>query len=99
MPKKEKLVRGDTEKITSTFQKISDDSGLTLTGFQPDVNTILNNADFLRVDILVEGEFFDLQNFLIQVCQLPYLELIEVIRINPVKNTNEFALQIWMMQE
>ena len=99
LPKKEKLVRGDTEKITSTFQKISDDSGLTLTGFQPDVNTILNNADFLRVDILVEGEFFDLQNFLIQVCQLPYLELIEVIKINPTKNTNQFGLQIWMMQE
>lgn len=99
MPKKEKLVRGDTQKITSTFRKISADSGLKLAEFRPDVNTILNNAEFLKVDILVEGEFFDLQNFLIQVCQLPYLELIEVIKLNPVKNTNQFGLQIWMMQE
>ena len=99
MPKEEKLVRGDTQKITATLQEISADSGLTLAEFRPDVNTILNNAEFLKVDILLEGEFFDLQNFLIQVCQLPYLELIEVIKINPTKNTNQFGLQIWMMQE
>jgi len=99
VPEKEKLVRGDTQKMTATFQKITADSGLKLAEFRPDVNTILNNAEFLKVDILLEGEFFDLQNFLIQVCQLPYLELIEVIKINPVKNTNHFGLQIWMMQE
>jgi hypothetical protein len=99
MPKKEKLVRGDTQKITSTFQKISADSGLKLAEFRPDVNTILNNAEFLKVDVLLEGKFFNLQNFLIQVCQLPYLELIEVIKINPVKDTNQFGLQIWMMQK
>jgi Tfp pilus assembly protein PilO len=98
-PEKEKLDRGDTRKITSDFQKITADSGLNLAEFRPDVNTILNNAEFLKVNILIEGEFFDLQNFLIQVCQLPYLELIEIIKINPVKNTNQFGLQIWMLQE
>jgi len=99
MPKKEKLDRGDIQKITKIFQEITDDSGLRLAELRPDVNTILNNAEFLKVDILLEGEFFNLQNFLIKVCQLPYLELIEVIKINPAKNTNQFGLQVWMMQE
>jgi hypothetical protein len=99
MPKKEKLVRGDIKKLTKTFKKIADNSGLELAELRPDVNTILNSADFLMADVLLEGEFFDLQNFLIQVCQLPYIELIEEIKIKPVKNTNQFGIQVWMMQE
>lgn len=99
LPKKEKLVRGDTQKISATFLEIAAKSNLRLAEFRPDVNTILNDSEYLMINILVEGEFFDLQNFLIQLCQLPYLELIERISIKPVKNTKEFRLQIWMMQE
>jgi hypothetical protein len=99
IPEKVKLDPGNTQEITVTFKKIATDSGLKLKEFRPDLNTILNNAEFLKVDILLEGEFFNLQNFLIQVCQLPYMELIEVINIKPVKDTNQFGLQVWMMQE
>jgi hypothetical protein len=99
MPQKEKLVRGDIEKITKKFKEIADVSGLELAELRPDVNTILSNADFLKADVMLEGAFFDLQNFLIQVCQLPYMELIEEINIKPVENTNQFGLQVWMLQE
>jgi Tfp pilus assembly protein PilO len=99
MPQREKLVRGDTQKISSDFRQIASDSKLTLKEYRPDVNTILEDTEYLMINVLVEGEFFDLQNFLIQLCQLPYLELVEEINIKPVKDTKQFRLQIWMVQQ
>ncbi|MGD2272834.1 MAG: type 4a pilus biogenesis protein PilO [Desulfobacterales bacterium] len=99
MPQKEKLLRGDTQKISSDFRQIASNSKLELKEFRPNVNTILADTEYLMINVMVEGEFFDLQNFLIQLCQLPYLELIEEINIKPVKETKQFKLQIWMMQQ
>jgi Tfp pilus assembly protein PilO len=97
--KKEKLAKGDTQKISSTLQEMALKSKLQLTDFKPDVESIINDSGFLKINILVNGEFLNLQNFLVQLCQLPYLELIEQITIKPVKNTKEFRLKIWLARE
>jgi Tfp pilus assembly protein PilO len=97
--KKQKLAKGDAQTLASKIQEMAVKSKLRLADFNPDVETIISDSGFLKINILVNGEFLNLQTFLVQLCQLPYLELIEQITIQSVKDPKEFRLQIWLARE
>lgn len=96
---KEKLKRGDTEKVAVTFQGMAKDSQLMLVDFSPALDTLINRTGFLMVDIVLKGEFINLLPFLLQLCQLPYMEQIEQFNIQSVRETKEIKLRIWLAHE
>ena len=97
-PKKEKLPRDDTEKILPAFQEIAAKSNLKIKSYLPDVESLVDGSEQMMMDVVVKGDFFDFQNFLIQLGELPYLEHIERFKMRPVEGTKEISLRIRIAQ-
>ncbi|MBT8356307.1 MAG: hypothetical protein KJO61_00910 [Deltaproteobacteria bacterium] len=98
-PKKKKLAQGDTRKIIQQLNNIANSSNIKLVDVTPDVDTLIGGSGYLLLKINAQGEFINLHKFLFQLCELPFLEFIEQIKINSVKKTKEFRLKVWMSQE
>ena len=98
-PKKKKLAQGDTRKIIERLNSIAKNSNITLVDITPDVDTLIGGSGYLLIKIFAKGEFINLHQFLFQLCELPFLEFIEQIKITSVRNTKEFRLKVWMAQE
>ena len=98
-PKKNKLAQGDTRKIIERLNSIAKNSNITLVDIIPDVDTLIGGSGYLLIKIFAKGEFINLHQFLFQLCELPFLEFIEQIKITSVRNTKEFRLKVWMAQE
>ena len=96
---KEKLKTDDTRRVAAEFSELALSSQLTLVEFTPAVETLINRSGFLMVDIELRGEFINLHPFLLQVCQLPYLEQIEEIKIRSIRDTKEMKIRLWLASE
>ena len=97
--KKNKLAQGDTRKIVQRLNNIAKNSNITLMDVTPDVDTLIGGSGHLLINIVAKGEFINLHNFLFQLCELPFLEFIEQIKISSIRKTKEFRLKVWMAQE
>ena len=95
----QKLKKGDIEKVAVAFKSMANDSQLMLAEFSPALDTLINRAGFLMVDIVLRGEFINLHPFLLQLCQLPYMEQIERVNIQSVRETKEIKLRVWLAHE
>ena len=98
-PKKKKLAQGDTRKIIQLLNNIANTSNITLLDVTPDVDTLIGGSGYLLIQINAKGEFINLHKFLFQLCELPFLEFIEQIKITSIRKTKEFRLKVWMSQE
>lgn len=96
---KEKLKTGQAEKIAGVFQELARESNLELIEFTPELESILRNPGFLQVSLMLKGEFINLHPFLMDACQLPYMEMIENISIKSAKNAKEIRIKIWLAHE
>lgn len=97
--KKNKLAQGDTRKIVQRLNNIAKNSNITLMDVTPDVDTLIGGSGHLLINIVAKGEFINLHKFLFQLCELPFLDFIEQIKITSIRKTKEFRLKVWMAQE
>jgi len=98
-PEKKKLAQGDTRKIVQQLNIIAQKSNITLMDVIPDVDTLIGGSGYLLIKIAAKGEFINLHSFLFQLCELPFLEFVEQIKITSMRKTKEFRLRVWMSQE
>jgi len=92
-PKKAKLMRNETAKISSIFQEIAQKSNLVLKEIIPDADALISGAGYLKLN------FLDLRNFMLQLGELPYLEHIERIQIRSVQDSKEISFKLSLAQE
>lgn len=95
----EKLKRGETDKVGRTFQKMAKESNLQLAEYSPEIQSMIGETGNLKVSLLLRGDFFNLQPFLLQICRLPYLDKIEEITIKSASDTKEFRLRLHLARE
>ena len=95
----EKLKAGETSKVAARFEALARDSKLTLVKFAPAVETLINRSGFLMIDIELRGEFINLHPFLLELCQLPYLEQIEEIQIRSERDAKQMSIRMWLASE
>ena len=74
--KKNKLVQGDTRKIIQRLNSIAKNSNITIVDVSPDVDTLIGGSGYLLIEIVAKGEFINLHEFLFQLCELPFLNLL-----------------------
>ena len=53
----------------------------------------------MKVSIEMTGNFMNLRDMLLQLGALPYLDHIELLRIDSHSETQQFQLKIWIAQE
>ena len=95
----EKLKRDETDKVGRTFQGMAKESNLQLAEYSPDIQSMIGETGTLKVSMLQNGDYYNLQPFLLQICRLPYLEKIEAITIKSASDTKEFRLRLLLARE
>lgn len=95
-PQKAKLDLDRMHRIPFMFEEIARKSNLTLVNVVPNVESLAKASGLLSLNVLVKGNFFDFRTFLLQARQLPYLEHIEEIKIQPADGPKEFRLKVWL---
>ncbi len=83
----------------SVLQKIALKHKFKIDKIVPQIDSLGKNSDYMKVNLVIEGAFIDLRNFLISLEQLPFLEHIEKMGIKTVKDTNKINLKIWIVQK
>lgn len=91
-----KLSIDKIEKLPSIFGKTAQKYNLTALSVAPDVMSFGSDSDFLLVDVVIQGNFFDFRKFLIELVNLACLEKIEQIRIERADKAKKFNLKIWL---
>ena len=94
-----KLKRNETDKVAQVFLEMARQSKLQLTDYAPEIQSLIGDTETMKVNVLLKGEFIDLQPFLNQLSQLPYLVKMEEITIKSVKDTKEMHLRLWLARE
>ena len=98
-PKEEKLTQEKAESIVSVFHELVGKSGLKVVEVSPDVESTLNGSGFVLMNVVVNGDFFKLREFLLGLGNLPYLKKIEQIKLKNIEGGKEVRLKIWLIKE
>jgi len=93
------LKRGQTEQVVDWFREMAETSGLKMVDFSPSIDTILSDSDHLEIDMTLQGEFINMHPFLLELCQMAYLEQLKSFQIESEKDIRQIRLRIWLAQE
>lgn len=93
-PERGTLSRNLVGTIPFTFRKIAREAGMEAVSVTPDVPSLLDRPGQLLVHLVVRGHFTNFRKYLIGVGQLPYLERVEGIEIQPDPYAMEYKLKI-----
>ena len=96
---KKKLKKSETDMVAGRLSDMAVRRNLNLSKYTPKVETIISGSGLFMIDFILTGEFINLQPFLIELCQTPYLERIENVEIRAAKDANEFKFRIWLAYE
>ena len=99
LPKKAKLDRAKAVMVSNTFRGLARMSGLQVIEIKPDLKTLAKESKNLSVSLHLSGDFSNFHGFLIRVEEIPYLEHLERIQIQPVVGFREFRLKLWLALE
>ncbi len=98
-PKKEKLSKNDTGRISSIIQDIIQSNGFKLDSLLTDMGGLLDGSGMLKMSIDMTGDFINLRKLILQFGTLPYLEHIETIRIENANEKQKVLMKLWIAQE
>ena len=95
-PKRVELGRDRVGELIPVFADMATRSGLKLVSLVPDVNSLSADGGFFSMKLQLQGEFFPLRDFLVEMGKMPYLEHIEEMELLAVKTNREYTLKVWM---
>lgn len=98
-PERKKLPREDIANLPDLFRQLGTQSELEYRETIPDINTLEKNSGRLRVSLLLKGDFFALQDFLVRLGTISYLDHIESIDVRSALGGKEYRLKIWLLTE
>ena len=93
-PQKAKLGRHETERIYLIFGDKARKSNLSLVDVIPDVESLSESSESLIVNLLIKGNLLDFRDFLVRLGEIPYVENIEEIKIQPTEGVKDFRLKV-----
>lgn len=96
MPEKGAISKGDNAQISETFRKLAKKSALETISIAPDLSSLASSPGALSVDMVLEGEYYDFRNFLIQIGGIPYFRHIELIDIQQTADAKKIRIKVWL---
>jgi hypothetical protein len=98
-PKKGKLAREDINAILALFQELARHNALKVVEVTPDINSISDSSGYMMTRLILQGDFLNFRNFLLDLGTIPSFENVEEVAIRPIEGSREMRLQIWLAQE
>ena len=99
IPDKTKLPREDIANLSMRFMRLAEKNNLSFDSAAPDAASYLEESVYLTMNIRLHGDFFNFRPFLLDVCQLPYLQAIDEVSITPWQDQKQLKLKIRLDQE
>jgi hypothetical protein len=94
VPEKKTLPRYQIEEVLPTFARIAEESDMAIVFIDPDIIGLENKPGLLEIDVVIQGDFFNFRNFLIEIAGIPYLEEIGEIKVERVASSLKFGMKI-----
>lgn len=94
LPAKSTTALQDINRLPDVFEKNASASQLKLKRFTPDINSISENEDLMKIDLYVTGNFFCFHRFLFETCNLPFLRSIEQLDIRTMTDSEDMELHL-----
>ena len=99
-PEPQKLPRGDTARLTKMFNEAATETGIQINRLSPNVESLIKGAERLKMEAEFTGTFHDFRAFLIQVGAVPYLDSVELLRLeaSPGSGPLTATMTFWVLQ-
>ena len=97
-PKKARMAKNETGKISSIIQRIIENNGFKLEKITTDVDSLVEESDILKLMVHMSGDFMNLRNVMLELGALPYLEHVESIEISSDNANSNVQLKLWFAQ-
>jgi len=98
-PEKRKISHNQLSQINGLFRQLAEESNVTFSSAIPDASNYLEDMKFFTMNVVFNGDFFNLRELLIGICQMPFLESIDVMRIETINQEKRINFKIRIEQE
>ena len=96
MPERSPLPREQIAALPEVYRELTDETNTDFQIVIPDITFLGKDSKWLRLDVLVKGQFFDLRDFLLELGKLPYLEHIEQVKVQTTRAAKECTIKMWL---
>ncbi len=86
----------DLAALPYLFEALARTSGLALISATPQVRSLRDGREMLRVDTRMRGEFQTFNALMNRLNQMPFVESIETLGIDVVESGQEINLSVWL---
>lgn len=86
----------DLTELPDVFENLASESGVELVSATPQVRSLQNGRELLRVDVRMRGEFLTFSQLLSQLNEMPFVESIESFAIDVTDLGHEVSLSVWL---
>jgi hypothetical protein len=96
LPSKGNLSLTMIDTLPAVLRTAANISGLSLLSAVPNLSDMTGDARFMSVSAVLQGDFFNLRKFMINIGGIPYVQHIEEISIIQKTDTKEVSMKIWV---
>ena len=93
-PARGRLSRKLIDLFPATFKDMAKKAGMDVISISPDLNSLSDNSNFLIVNAVIRGDFFNFRKLLVNLGEVPYSERVEEIDIQQTQDSMEFRMKI-----
>jgi hypothetical protein len=98
-PEKKKISHKQLSQINDLFRQLATQSKITFNSAIPDASNYLEDMAYFTMNVDFSGDFFNLRELLIGICQMPFLESIDTMRIETINQEKRISFKIKLEQE
>jgi len=99
LPQKARLDHKEIAGINAQFSRMAEKNGVIFDSATPDATSYLEDSDQLIINLSVHGDFFNFQNLLWDIYQIPYLSAIDELGIYSQQEGKQMKLKMRLDQE
>ncbi|MCP3950614.1 MAG: hypothetical protein GY697_00095 [Desulfobacterales bacterium] len=96
MPVRAALARDDASGVADALTRLAADNRLQMTDVSLDLNALVNEANLIKVDMVMRGNLADYRAFLHQLIVMSHLEFIERVRMMAIPGEQEYSMRAWI---
>lgn len=93
---REPLEIDDLAALPDVFEELARRAGLELVSATPQVRSLRDGREMLRVDTRMRGEFQTFNTLLNRLNKMPFVETIENLGIDVIESAHEMHLSVWL---
>jgi hypothetical protein len=94
LPERDKIARSELGRINEIFARMAKAHDVVFENAIPDASSYLDESGSVSLDVNFNGDFFNFQNLVFDICRMPFLDTIEQMRIETDKTKKRLRIKL-----